>query len=139
MSTAASADYYSVNLMLLAGLVALPAVAFAWKLSRRRSWRALATFLAVGTIIMAFALAAGYQDYGANKPAEGVISDWDMRTHLWLFAVLGMIAIDWLALIWGALYWFRRGGTEPVRRTRADRRREMKSAAVAGQSRPMTK
>jgi hypothetical protein len=139
MAAGAAADFYSVNLMLLTALVSLPAVAFAWLLSRRRSWRALAIFLAVGTGIMAFALVAGHRDYVANKPAEGVISDWDMGTHLWLFAVLGMIAIDWLALIWGAIYWFRRSGAKPAHRTRADRRREMKSAAVAGQSQGMTK
>lgn len=139
MAADGTADHYRVNLMLLTALVSLPALAFAWLLSRRRSWHVLAIFLAVGTGIMAFALAAGYQDYAANKPAAGVVSDWDMRTHLWLFALLGMITVDWLALIWGAVYWFRRRGARPSYRTRADRRREMKSATVAGPSRGMTK
>jgi hypothetical protein len=120
-------------------VVAAPGLAFAGWLWRRRAWGALTAYLAATAGLIAVAMLIGYQDYEEPPVEQGITLDWDQGTHLWLFALLGMIVSDWLALIWGAVYWFRRRGIAPAHRTRADRRREARAAAVARATRGMTK
>lgn len=126
-----------MDVVLLAVVVLSPVVAFAVLLSRRRDWATLSAFAALVVAVVTAAAIIGYRDYRSAVSPSPLLSDEGVEMNVTLFALLGAIVADWIAVAWGAWYWIRRG-RRAAHRTRADRRREARGR-VASPERAVTK
>ncbi|MGH2610725.1 MAG: hypothetical protein ACRDHF_16710 [Tepidiformaceae bacterium] len=128
-----------MNTLFVTAVLVFPIAMFGTVLWRRREWRTLALFVALALSMVGAALVVGYQDYRSTVGSSPLLSNDGLELHLTFFGMIGVIAADWLAFIWGGWYWLRRRSARPARATRADRRREARARAVASPGRGMTK
>lgn len=118
-----------MDIVIIGGLLAAPIAAFLVVLLRARAMRPAAFFLAAVAAIVAIALLAGYQDYRASSDE---LVHTGLRFNLAVFAALGLVVCDWMAVAWGAGWWLRRRRAGAPSMSRAERRREARRVAGQG-------